>query len=196
MIRHGLAPIAITLRSFGVLETPASARCVATLGFGHRPLTSSPRAAARAITLATVAGGADENFCATTRTIAEIAADRIGHRRSTHHRRAIDERARSVLRYAHTRDRHGGGTAFGFTATFGPMPCPGLPGPFLPLLRRPHPVPSFSRGAATPRGLELPRRCGTHELEAGHEKPVLLVLMETVETAVSTVSTALRLLRD
>jgi hypothetical protein len=145
VIRHGLAPIAITLRPFGVLETPASARCVATLGFGHRPLTSSPRAAARAITLATVAGGADENFCATTRTIAEIAADRIGHRRSTHHRRAIDKRARSVLRYTHTRDRHGGGTAFGFTATFGPMPCPGLSGPFLPLLRSRHQVPSFSR---------------------------------------------------
>ncbi len=130
MIRHGLAPIAITLRPFGVLETPASARCVATLGFGHRPLTSSPRAVARAITLATVAGGADENFCATTSTITQIAADRIWHRRSTHHRRAIDKRARSVLGYKHTRDRHGGGHGIRLDCYVWTDAVPGSPRPF------------------------------------------------------------------
>ena len=38
-----------------------------------------------------------------------------------------------------------GGAAYGFTATFGPVPCPGLPGPFLPLLRSRHQVPAFRR---------------------------------------------------
>jgi hypothetical protein len=203
MIRHGLALIAIALRSFGVLKTPANARCVAMLRFGDRPGTSGPRASARAITLVTIAGGADENFCATTSTGTEKAASGIAHRRSTHHRRAIDKRPRCVLRYVHTRDRHGGGTAFGLTATFRPMPCPGLPGPFSPLLRSRHQVPSFRRAGAhaASSGRDavdaLPGNGKiTSRFTQSTEKRGLLVLMETVETAVPTVSTALRLLRD
>jgi hypothetical protein len=70
-----------------------------------------------------------------------------------------------------------GGTAYGFTATFGPMPCPGLPGPFLPLLRSRHPVPRSAGLLPT----HLTQSCGTYAVHAVHEKRRLLVLMETVE---------------
>jgi hypothetical protein len=134
-MRHVCAPFPKALRSLGMLQAPLRAALVAPGGFAQRVPASQRGASLGAVDLPTVAVRADIHVLVATRAAKEASC--IVRHRSELGRRALDKRASGVLHWLRTVLVTVGGTAFGLTATFGPVPCPVLFGDVAVRIRRP-----------------------------------------------------------
>src|SRR2546421_2171604 len=77
-MRDAPAAIAITLRALGALASPPESLPIAFVGFPYGALASIAGAGARAVSLTTVAAGADKDL-RTTSTAEKVADGRLAH---------------------------------------------------------------------------------------------------------------------